>query len=236
MQAPADITAPASQTKCAIDAQGSFVLENRYLKASILPAQSYGVSILDKSSGKVVVEAGNVLQWRQDGGNIYRYGFEEGCGFDKYEIRIESVSVNVIEKGPLRSIARVEMVISASSPTPIDAQAYVLEYRLDAHEPFLRINVTGAAAGVSSVLSGVRFIDTIASLDHGTPYHWDSKVPAPFGKQTDFLVTVRSIPILPIIFIVVDGGSSRFCHPTRCIWQCSWGCISFCLTLLGGPE
>ena len=56
----------------------------------------------------------------------------------------------------------------------------------------MRINVTGATAGTSAVITGFQFNSPINNYTHGTTYHWDWKQPFAFGKQPDFKLTMEA--------------------------------------------
>lgn len=201
-------------------------LENDYLKATISNASAWSiVSLVDKKAPggpKNILRGGNVLQWRYDGGNIYRYGYEEGCGFDKYNEVIKTYPPQVIEEGPIRTVVRVSFTMSASSPRPFPTTNYTIEYSLVKSEPFIRINITGAATGVSSIITSFQFRSQITNYTHGTPYHWDWKRPFPYGHQSDFLVTMESVHD----FIGVMDSTGNYLGAIYPMSSPSWGVIN----------
>jgi len=143
---------------------------------------------LDKKLGKNIVQFANQLQFRNDKGDIYRFGHEEGCGFDDYNPQITPQDGVSLENGPLR----VTVQASIDVKTVSWLKTYTIQYSLAANEPFIRVSVIGSAADFTTVLSATKFNDIIDTYEHGTPYHWDYKSPFPYGKQNDFKVTFEA--------------------------------------------
>jgi len=146
-------------------------------------------SIYDKATSANMVQSVNQLQFRYDNGNIYRYGYEEGCGFSDIQPVIMPGDASIIENGPVRITVQAMITVQTDSWT----NTYVFTYSLVSTESFLRISVTGAAPEFSSVLTQVIFSDDIDTYEHGTPYHWDWKEPFPYGLQDDFKVTIEAV-------------------------------------------
>jgi len=144
--------------------------------------------LVDKKNGQTVLSKGNTFVFRNDNGNIYRYGYEEGCGFNNYNPTITALTGSITEKGPLRTVATASFRVATSSWT----KEYNLVYTLYATEPFLRIDVTGSAADNTAVTVSFTFNSQISTYHHGTPYHWDTKAPFPYGLQNDFKVTMEA--------------------------------------------
>jgi len=168
--------------RVSVSLDGNMVtLDNDLVGAVISKANSWAiVSLVDKKAPggpRSVLQKGNLLQWRFDGGNIYRYGFEEGCGFDLYNTNIVPSAPILVEKGPIRTVVRVMISMSATTPRILNPQNYTIEYTLVKGEPYLRINVTGSAAGTSAVMTSFQFNNQINNYTHGTTYHWDWKQP-----------------------------------------------------------
>lgn len=179
--------APATAVKIS---DADLVLENSFLKATISSTSNWGISALvDKRTGLPVLEHGNVLSFRNDNGNIYRYGYEENCGFSDYNPTITPLSGSIIENGPVRVTAQASIRVQTSTWT----NEYTLTYSVVASEPFVRIAVTGAASDYTAVVTNFRFRDQVDFYQHGTPYHWDTKTPFPYGYQSDFNLTIEAV-------------------------------------------
>jgi alpha-mannosidase len=167
----------------------TLVLENAYLSATIDSAAYWAISsLVDKRNGQTVLSKGNNFIFRNDNGNIYRYGYEEGCGFNNWNPTVTAGSGSITEKGPLRTVAVTSFSVATSSWT----KTYNLVYTLYATEPFLRIDLTGSAADYTAVTVSFTFGSAISTYHHGTPYHWDTKAPFPYGLQNDFKITMEA--------------------------------------------
>eukprot|EP01125_Pyxidicula_operculata_P002008 TRINITY_DN11987_c0_g1_i1.p1 TRINITY_DN11987_c0_g1~~TRINITY_DN11987_c0_g1_i1.p1 ORF type:complete len:943 (-),score=231.60 TRINITY_DN11987_c0_g1_i1:86-2863(-) len=169
--------------------EDSFVLENKHLRATVSSTSNWAItSLIDKLTGDVVSHHANFLEFRNDQGDLYRFGYEEGCGFDKYAISVVPGSGKVIDNGPVELAFQATINVKTSSWS----NSYVITYTLDSEQPFLQIAVTGSASNYTSVLAGFTFSDNIPSYSHGTTYHWDTKLPFPYGLQNDFKVTMEA--------------------------------------------
>eukprot|EP01128_Nolandella_sp_AFSM9_P007690 TRINITY_DN4291_c0_g1_i1.p1 TRINITY_DN4291_c0_g1~~TRINITY_DN4291_c0_g1_i1.p1 ORF type:complete len:821 (+),score=113.42 TRINITY_DN4291_c0_g1_i1:743-3205(+) len=168
------------------------VLSNQYLSATASSAANWSLtSLVDLATKQSVLSQGNLVEFRHDQGNIYRYGFEEGCGFDPYTVKVLTYAPIVVEQGDLR--AKVQMQLEVSDPSgSFSTRNYTLTYSLSATEAFLRMSLEGVALPSSSVLTSFSFAESISHYTHGTPTHWDRKEPFAFGRQSDFLVTMEA--------------------------------------------
>jgi len=167
----------------------SFTLQSSFLTAVVSSESNWQiVSLVDRGTGNNILVKGNALQFRNDNGNIYRFGYEEGCGFNDYKPTVTALPGKVVENGPVR--VRVEAGIQVR--TSAWTNSYNISYTLVAGEPFLRVQVSGAASDYTAVITEFEFNKDIATYEHGTPYHWDYKSPFPYGKQDDFKVTLEA--------------------------------------------
>jgi len=184
---PTDV---AFETTLKVEQQGgSFVLENSYLKATINQTSNWAItSLFDKLGNAEVLSVGNALQFRNDNGNIYRFGYEEGCGFNNYNPTITPTVGTIVENGPVRIVISAGLSVVTSSWT----RSYTLIYTLVQDEPFVRMSISGSAAPYTAVITQFTFNTNIDTYDHGTPYHWDYKSPFLYGLQNDFKVTIEA--------------------------------------------
>lgn len=173
----------------ASDGMGA-VLENDVLRATLRRDAGWGItSLVDKRAGAEVVAPGQVanafVSYADDGG-LYRFGDEmSGCSLEPLVGEGVGSSATVLEQGPLR----VRLV----AQTVVDRRTFQKEYALVAGEPFLRMTSTGSAAASTSVMVHFPLAGPLDDLVHGTPYHWDEKLPERGGPLTfeathDFLV------------------------------------------------
>jgi alpha-mannosidase len=157
------------------------VLENDLLRATVRQDAAWGItSLIDKRSGAEIIAAGqvgNALVPYADEGGLYRFGSEmEGCSLQPLSMTAMGGAPTVSERGPLR----VRLV----TQTIVDGRSFQKEYQLVAGEPFLRMISTGSAAAGTSVMVHFPLAGPVDSLIHGTPYHWDRKLPERAGPLT----------------------------------------------------
>ena len=204
-----------------VSSDGNLVtLENAFLKAVVSRNTSWAIaSLVDKQTSKSILKSGNVLSWRYDGGNIYRYGFEEGCGFSLYNAKAIPSAAEIVENGPIRMTVRTKLTVSATDPARVWSQNFTIEYTLVKDEPFLRINVTGAAFQHPSVmLASFKFNNDIVNYTHGTPYHWDWKQPFAFGLQKDFQLTMEATHDFVGVMDASGSYQGAVYHPASPSW------------------
>jgi alpha-mannosidase len=158
---------------------GGFTLQNAEITASI-DATGTLTSFIDRNTGdELLAASANVVRFYQDGGNIYRFGFEipdaasEQGIWDLSTLAVTWQAPRLIEKGPLRLRVVVQGSMSASGTT-ID---FSREYRLVAGEPYLQMMTTGTAPSGYTVMLAFPFVTPIASLQHGTTAHWADDAP-----------------------------------------------------------
>ena len=167
-----------------------YVLSNRFLQATVSPGSPTGItSLIDLDSGTNMVSGiANQAVFYLDQGNIYRFGNElkrsANCPNDFYadpSRQLQNVQVETTESGPLCVSITLQAQLEVGSATTI---AYEICYSLCANEPFLRMEVTGAAPSGYSVMLRFPLASAsqpdgaaIQSLTYGTPYHWDTRQP-----------------------------------------------------------
>jgi len=146
-------------------------------------------SLIDKKDNSQKLIIGNVFSVRYDSSDIYRFGFEEGCGFDLINIQIVPGNAVIVENSTLRISVTTYFTVNY----PLGSNTYSYTYTLIPGEPFLRIQLTGLAINYSTVFTSFRFPSQITRYIHGTPSHWDYKTPYPYGLQPDFQVTMEAV-------------------------------------------
>lgn len=147
-------------------------------------------------SSNVLSAAANQIAIYQDGGGIYRYGYEMDKTFTELDLTTKASDVRVLEDGPIRArlAAKITMTTSPGlSPQLSGPLTYDLEYSIVVGEPMVRVKLVGLAPGPpsndpslstepslflgSSVMVKFPLTEDIDGIHHGTPYHWTTKTP-----------------------------------------------------------
>ncbi len=149
------------------------VLGNRYLQATISKAANWSItSLVDLATGaEVFADDANTLTFYDDDGGLYLFGYECGGTFAPSATRVSpDPDVEVDGKsGDLR--LRVTATVS------YQGNEITKEYVLLAGEPMLRMTITGAVPERTTAMVRFPFAEPLATMIHGTPYHWDYKAP-----------------------------------------------------------
>ena len=185
--------ADGQRVTATVSADGATVqLENGALRATISRDAGWGLtSVVDQQSGAETLGAGgvaNAFRVYKDDGGLYRFGDEmAGCSLTAEVDEAEGAlgDAVVLESGPLRARVVTQVVLAGAT--------YQKEYQLVAGEAFVRMRSTGSAALGTSVLVRFPVAGPVDAITHGTPYHWDRKIPARAGAMTfeavhDFLI------------------------------------------------
>jgi alpha-mannosidase len=156
---------------------------NGIVSVTIDRAANWGISSFSRSDSpdSILSGNGNTLRFWIDGGSIYSFGYE--CfspDFSPTDSQQRAIGKP--------QTARDSLGLSASVTVQLEVTAggkdypYTLTYTLDAGAPFVTISITGAAPSGMSVFVDFPFKGgPIATMEHGTPYHWDRKAPATLG-------------------------------------------------------
>jgi len=171
---------------------GNYTMENDYLRAIISKDANWTItSFIDKATGKEILKAGNFFTFRYDRGNLYRFGYEDDCGFLPINIALTPLDATLVEKdGPLRTYLSAHMEVK-NPHQPLKSLLSV-SYELRFNEPFIRIHVSGKADPFTTIFTNFEFVNTIKEYHHGTPYHWDTKKPLAYGTVPDFRVVMEA--------------------------------------------
>lgn len=154
----------------------SYTLSNGLVEATIAAKANWALTnVTDAKSRKAVISSGNTLTFFTDHGDIYEFGYEaRQCEFSPYTPAIAAGPASIVEQGPLR--------VTVQAALAVGALTYALRYSLAAGSPYLEMTLTGQAPSGRSVFTNFTFNNTIATVAHGTPTHWDYKTPATFGE------------------------------------------------------
>ncbi|MEK6280359.1 MAG: hypothetical protein AABN95_08405 [Acidobacteriota bacterium] len=166
--------------------QSTAELSNAYVSATITEAAAWGIDTLDAlvdgNSQPVLSGAANLpIYFSDDRGNMYKFGTELGQNFNEETSDFTLSSVQLLESGPVRARLNVTGSYSINNAN----QQLTREYQLVVDEPFLRMETTGAAPQPYSVFVAFPFSNSgaVDSIEHGTPYHWDTKPAQPVVNQ-----------------------------------------------------
>lgn len=206
---------PAAPSISTNDGGATYTLSNQYLSATVAQSANWALTnVTDLLANLTVVTSGNTFSFYRDGGNIYEFGFEcESPSFKAVDpSTISAGQATITEEGPLR--------VTLSAPIKVElpfypVQEYTLEYSLGAGDACLQMTLQGQAPSGTSMFVEFAFPQAIASLEHGTPMHWDSKQPATFGTASfdaviepthDFVVAWGAESILGAIYHLAVPG------------------------------
>jgi len=169
----------------------SYVLSNGFLRATFNKDIEWGIAeLFDLKLNQTVVTEGNRFEYRNDGGNIYQYGFEEDCGFDKFSnLNVVVSPMSVIAKTTLSTTLGYHLNVSGSL---FPETVYYVEYTLRADEPLLRVSVTGKAPDRTVLFTKITYPEKIGFYEYGTPTHWTRNKPMHTSKQLDWDVTFEA--------------------------------------------
>ena len=155
--------------------ESSYTLSNSFLEVQVSAASNWGIdSIYDLQSPNpqtnVLGAPSNQMALYSDAdGTNYRYSNENEGVLTQASVEFTAVTAQVLETGPLR----VRLLTRISCTVNKIDYAYTLEYILEAGEPFLRMRTTGACSFGYSWMTQFTMPQTMATLAHGTTYHWD---------------------------------------------------------------
>jgi len=185
---------PSDTLHYTIEPNGDIVIENDHLAATISKSGNWSLSsVVDKQGSKAEMlgDFANTLVFYQDAGDVYRFGYEStNAGFSFIKVTVRAGDAQVVETGPLRLHVTASITVEAQKPS--FQETYTLDYYLVVGEPFVRMTVTGAAPTGTSVMVRFPLKEEIDAIEQGTPYHWDHKVPYPFGTNSDFNTTFEA--------------------------------------------
>jgi alpha-mannosidase len=161
----------------------SYTLSNGLISATIGANVGWSIaSVLDIAGSNAEMLSGpaNAPLFYNDDGGLYRFGNEIGAKFEVdssvgFTIVGPGLGAVLLETGPLRVRVRTTIMVTLSNGQSFP---YVREYSLVAGEPFLRMTTIGSAPSGYSVMTAFPLAAPVASIDHGTPYHWTSVQPA----------------------------------------------------------
>eukprot|EP01130_Rhizamoeba_saxonica_P016674 TRINITY_DN7753_c0_g1_i2.p1 TRINITY_DN7753_c0_g1~~TRINITY_DN7753_c0_g1_i2.p1 ORF type:complete len:740 (-),score=156.30 TRINITY_DN7753_c0_g1_i2:106-2325(-) len=168
-----------------------YTFENKLLSAQVCKSTNWGIkSFIDSRTNQNALSSiGNELKFYYDGGNIYRFGFEnENCEYYLQDAEATPGEAEVLEKGPIRFRIRSSVSYNVASGN----HKMIFDYQLVVGEPFLRINVTGSSPYSTSVTTNFPLRDDISKITHGTPYHYDTKKSFAFSENQHFNASIEA--------------------------------------------
>jgi alpha-mannosidase len=174
------------------DGKGNFYLQNGALRAAVNMATGNLMEVIDRSNNKQVLASGaigNEIAFYNDGGDIYRFGYEEdnNCTFSPTQVSWSGIGITFDSLSALQKSITVTKTASAGG-TKVP---FTITYSVRQGEPFLRMSTTGSAPANYTVM--VKFPLNAPGIDNilaGTPYHWNSLTPLKYGTNTGFNSTM----------------------------------------------
>ncbi|MBL7732639.1 MAG: hypothetical protein JNM88_15790 [Chitinophagaceae bacterium] len=179
--------------KAGKDGKGNYYLQNEYLTAGINISTGNLTGVTDRVVNKqVLAGSGNEIVFYNDGGDIYRFGYEESsCTFSA------TSATWTIQKIMIDSLTPLEKTVNVMKNAILqtgDKASFTISYRLRQGERFLRISTTGSAPNSFNGYSVmVKFPLNAPGIDNilaGTPYHWNSLTPMQYGTNPGFNATM----------------------------------------------
>lgn len=176
--------------KAGRDGKGNIILQNTALSAYVNLTTGNLVAVTDRLSNRQVLAGngngnGNEIVFYNDGGDIYRFGYEEdNCTFNAMQASWSTPTITVDTAAALEKSVTITKTAKLQDG---NQGTFTIVYSLRQGEPFLRISTTGAAPGSYSVM--IKFPLNSSSIDNiqaGTPYHWNSLTPLKYGTYNDF--------------------------------------------------
>jgi alpha-mannosidase len=174
------------------DGKGNFYLQNGALRAAVNMATGNLMEVMDRSNNKQVLASGaigNEIAFYNDGGDIYRFGYEEdnNCTFSPTQVSWSGIGITFDSLSALQKSITVTKTASAGGVQ----LPFTITYSVRQGEPFLRMSTTGSAPANYTVM--VKFPLNAPGIDNilaGTPYHWNSLTPLKYGTNAGFNSTM----------------------------------------------
>lgn len=163
---------------------GDYVLSNKSLSATVSLASPTGIiALVDQSTQSNIINGiGNQVVFYRDEGNIYRFGNELSGSYDFYaDSSVQLEDAEFVEP-PTEGALCVSVTVKAQVQANGQTIPYRIRYALFADEPFLRMELSGAAPRGYSVmlrfpLASATGAAPVQALTYGTPCHWDTRQP-----------------------------------------------------------
>lgn len=166
---------------------GDYTLQNSRLIMTIDNTTSELKSVYDKTLKQEILSgAGNSIEFFNDGGDIYRFGYEgpsycSNFGKDtSASFTVNSITTNVSNDLHMSIEIKRQYKVGGN-----DAGVFTIVYSLRQDEPMIRISTTGQSPAHYSVMTKFPLVSNITSMDVGTPYHWNTVYPMPYGTNNN---------------------------------------------------
>lgn len=195
-------------------------MENEHLRVRISSAPPFlgGIAeLVDRATGDAVLapgRVGNDVVIYLDSGNVWQFGYEftdVDHRFTPVPITLDSVTVEVLERGTLRARVRTTVAVTLDDDDDSGPFPVIREYALGANEPFLRMTTTATAPPASTpppptppdteketatgwtVVAAFPLAAPVDALVHGTPNHWTASQGQAVWPQPVFRATHRFV-------------------------------------------
>lgn len=175
------------------DGKGNFYLQNNFLSAAINMNNGNLVAVKDLVVNMQVLAGngngnGNEIVFYNDGGDIYRFGYEEdNCTFNAAQASWTIQKITVDSSTVLEKSVTITKNVTLQDGSKA---SFTIIYSLRQGEQFLRISTTGAAPDSYTVMVKFPLTGTVDNILAGTPYHWNSLTPMKYGTYKDFNATM----------------------------------------------
>lgn len=182
------VTTGNGTLKAENEGSGNIVLSNSQLAAYIDQNTGDLISVFDKvSNNQVLSGIGNEIVFFNDGGGIYRFGYESsGCDFDSVSITWSNYSVSYDTANALQKSISVTKQVYIGGST----KDFTVTYSLRQDEPYLRMSTIGSLPYYYTAMVRFPLTANVDNLMAGTPYHWNSMENTVYGSNPDFNATM----------------------------------------------
>ncbi len=168
---------------------GNHQFENSLLTAVFDGNNGNLISVVDKTTNTNILSGtANDLAFFIDEGDIYRFGYEGTCTdfAEDTSVNSSTSSITVDTSNALHKSITITRNYNVNS----NSYPYTFTYSLQQGEPMLRITTKGAAPVGYTVMVKFPLAASITSMDVGTPYHWNTVYPMPYGNSSPFNSTM----------------------------------------------
>lgn len=170
-----------------VNSQGTFYLYNNIASAGFNLSNGDLLSFADvHNSQNILAGTGNEIVVFKDEGDIYRFGYESTATFAPISLTWSNFNVTVDTTNALEKSISVTKTTTIGT-APVDM---TITYTLRQGEPFLRISTTGSLPYYYTAMVKFPLNLPIDNVTAGTPYHWNSMTPLPYGNNTSFNATM----------------------------------------------
>jgi hypothetical protein len=145
-----------------------------------------GIELVKPPSSPTDDPGAFTLQILADTGNIYRFANEMPTCF-LGSVSAAQTPLDIDWNKTQNGVIRIAIPTQIRAYVDGTGYTYTRTYVLYANEPFVRVEVTGAAPNGHSIFLRTPITFLQPMVTYGTPYHWDDHVPAAYWSGYNFM-------------------------------------------------